>query len=130
MSCPGPCEIGIDVTDADTGENYQLGDFYWARFDEIGRRVIWPSPRRWLIVARDTLEVAANHESCRPVHSTATTIAIDITGTPLERLHGSMYGRFVKRGRRLVFVPSGDASRMALALQTRKPQRVPVRRKT
>src|SRR5262245_43220931 len=48
VSEPEPGETGLDVT----ALQYPLGDFIWAEFDAIDRRLHWPTMHRFLVFDR------------------------------------------------------------------------------
>lgn len=96
--CPPGGAVCLDVT----LYAWPVGDFIWARFDHVDRRLEFPEMRRYLQVAPDTCCLDANTESPRPVRSTRAKAVLDITGTPLEAFYGQLFGSLVRRRGELV----------------------------
>lgn len=88
---PASGEVCLDVTDVDTGDDYQVGDFVWARFDAVGRRVVWPEPHVFLQFTPDG-RAKAVARSARPVYSTTDTLVYDVTGTVFAPVAQSVLG--------------------------------------
>lgn len=91
--CPDGGAVCLDVT----MYQWPVGDFVWAQFDDVDRRLDFREMRKYLEITTSTLMLDANHASPRPVRSTPDKAVIDITGTPLGQLHGRLFGRLVKR---------------------------------
>lgn len=87
VSYPQPGEVGLDVTHA----NCPVGDFVWARFDAINRRVEWPETHRFLIIDRQSGEIVGHIESDRPVRSNERHIAMEMApGSEFWSMWGSV----------------------------------------
>lgn len=104
-------EIGLDVTHI----GWPVGDFCYCVFDPVTRFLDWGPERFYIELATATLEVTANQRSHRPIReSHAGHHVFDITGTPWERFHGQIFGRFVRHERGWAFLPSSNQVMMSV----------------
>lgn len=100
-ACPVGGAVCVDVTT----HGWPVGDFRWATFNVVDRRLTFSESHLYLQVSTDTLQLDVNHTSGRPVQTTDTKLVADVTDTAFAPWHGQLFGRFVSKGGRLVFLP-------------------------
>lgn len=93
--CPDGGAVCLDVTSF----AWPVGDHIWHRFDAVSLGLVWGPDHRFIQIDVERMEVDVNSQSSRPVRSTPSKCVIDITGTPLEALHGHLFGRLTREGR-------------------------------
>src|SRR3990167_7363653 len=98
VSQPRPGELGLDVSQY----AWPVGDFRWSRFDVVDRRLDLVEPHYWIEGDVVTRSLVANTQSARPVRSHDTRLLLDVTGTPLQPLHGQLFGAIEREGDHLV----------------------------
>lgn len=103
VSCPDDGEVGLDVT----AIGWPVGDFCYCRLDlaQDPPLLEWGPPRHYVEIDLSTMAIVANQESHRPVRANPGRVVVDITGTALEPLWGSLFGRLRRRDGRIAVVP-------------------------
>lgn len=105
MSAWDDCPVGGAVCLDVTMYGWPVGDFFWAVFDGVDRRLDFRETRTFLEMSTDRLRLDASVRSARPVRATDAKRIADVTGTALEPWFGRLHGQFVKRDGRIVFAP-------------------------
>lgn len=100
-------QVCLDVTRF----GWPVGDHVWHRWINRERLLDWGPEHTFIELRLDTLAIVANQTSHRPVRSAVPgQVVIDITGTPWEAFHGDLFGRFVREGDRMRFIPDAGTS--------------------
>ena len=101
-ACPPGGAVCLDVTPF----GWPVGDHVWHQWHEAAHRLDWGDEHLFIELRTDTLDVIANQRSHRPIRDARPDQRmVDITGTALAPFHGTIFGRFVRRGARWRFRP-------------------------
>ena len=101
---------------------WPVGDQRYHRWNRLHRMIDWPdvSVHKYIEVDTQKRNIIANQSSHRPIRDAVINQRIlDITGTPLARLHGSLWGSFLWTGDRWRFVPRDPDGRLITEAQHR-----------
>lgn len=101
--CPSGGAVCLDVTRF----GWPVGDHQWSVWNDAHRSLDWGDYHQFLQIGMATLRIEANQSSHRPIRGTAQHRVFDITGLPIAKFHGRLFGQFVWNGGRWHFIPDG-----------------------
>lgn len=95
--------VCLDVTQF----GWPVGDHIWHVWNDVDRMLDWPDDHLFIQVDMSQFAIVGNQRSHRPIREALPGQRIfDITGTPLARFHGRLFGFLRRVDDRWTLLPS------------------------